>query len=586
MRVLSPQALLTRLDHRLGLLTGGARDLDRRQQTMSATIAWSYDLLDPEERQLFTRLAVFVGGFRVEAAEAIIPASGEAPLDLFEKLSSLVEKSLLVERDEGDGEPRFFMLETIREYARERLDESGEAAALSEAHARHFLALASEAAEHWEAKVRDDWLARLAPDNANLGAALTALHETDPEAETRLAADLGEYWSARGLWAEGRERLSAALANGDRGPARARAFLADGWLASDQGVYDQATDRAHQAASLAGVDDTLTRASALQLQAWVAYYRDETAEAEAAAKAALHLLADSTQIRSTLALQSILSAIAAEHGNLEKARGRYEAILQTAREYADRDSFLQALNDLGNTERLLGNLDRAHELLMEAVELGRAGYNRNFLAHALGNLAHVERLRGDITSARRRADEAIEIRRSLGARHGLAMALYAGAMTAFADGDLSRSRIDTQEALRICDDLGDRQGIATTLEHLASIATAEHDPRTAVLLIGAAQTIRETIGFPRDEQRNAVIADTLHQAEDEIGQDGVHNLEAEGAVMPLPHVIETALNLGEHARGSLTRSLLATRKAMSPSCAKDAGNSDGAPRFLAQPSWS
>ena len=542
-RVLSPQALLARLDRRLGMLTGGARDLDQRQQTMAATIAWSYDLLSAEEQQLFTRLGVFVGGFRLDAAEALVAARGEAPPDLFDGLSSLVEKSLLLERDDWDGEPRFFMLETIREYALERLHESSEATALAAAHARYFLALAEDAASHWEGKERERWLARLAADHANLGAALAALHETDPDAEMRLAAALGDYWAGRSLWAEGRERLIASLSHDDRSAARARALLADGWLAHEQGLYDQAADRAHEAAALAEPGDSITRAQARHLQAWLAYNRDETDEAEAAAEEALDLLPQATHIGSTLRLQRLLSAIAAEHGNLEEARDRYEAILATAREHADQLSVIQALDNLGNTERMLGNYDRAHELLVEAIELSRANSDRNVLAHALGNLANVERMRGDTATARRLADESIEIRRSLGARHGLAMSLNARAQAAFAGGDAKQARIDTQEALRICDDLGDRQGITTTLEQLGSIAVADHDPRTAALLIGAAHAIREAIGFPPTEERKALIADTLHKAEVEIGRDAVRHLEAEGAKMPLPRAIETALGL-------------------------------------------
>jgi predicted ATPase/class 3 adenylate cyclase len=542
-RVLSPQALLARLDRRLGMLTGGARDLDQRQQTMAAAIAWSYDLLSADEQQLFTRLGVFVGGFRFDAAEAVVAARGEAPLELFDGLSSLVEKSLLLQRDDWDGEPRFFMLETIREYALARLDESNESTALTAAHARHFLALAEDAAANWEGKAREHWLVRLAADHANLGAALAALHETDPAAEMRLAAALGDYWDGRCLWAEGRERLLASLSHDDRSPARARALLADGWLANEQGLYDHAADRAREAAALAEPRDSITQAQARHLQAWVAYYRDETDEAEAAAKEALDLLPHTTHLGSTLRLQRLLSAIAAEHGNLEEARDRYETILGSTREHADQLNLIQALDNLGNTERMLGNYDRAGELLAEAVELGRANNDRNVLAHALGNLAHVERMRGHTATARRLADESVEIRRSLGARHGLAMALHARAQVAFADGDAKHARTDTQEALRICDDLGDRQGITTTLEQLGSIAIADHDPRTAVLLIGAAHAIREAINFPPTEERKAIIADTLHQAEVAIGREAVRDLEAEGAKMRLPKAIEVALGL-------------------------------------------
>lgn len=542
-RVLPPQALLARLDRRLGVLTGGARDLDQRQQTMAATIAWSYDLLAADEQQLFSRLGVFVGGFRFEAAEAVVAASADAPLDLLDGLSSLVENSLLLERDDADGGPRFFMLETIREYARERLAETGEIALFAEAHARHFLALADEAAAHWEGKDRDQWLERLALDHANLDAALTELHETDADAETRLAGDLGDYWDARGLWAEGRERLTAALAHRGRSTARTRALLVDAWLAVRQSLYDEADERAHEAADLAELDDEITRGQAEHLRAWTAYYRDDAVQAEAAAENALDLLPAQTHTRSILAVKSLLGSIAVGRGNLEEARDGFEAILAAAREHGDREVLIETLTELGNTETLLGRYDRARELLTEAVELSRAGGHANSLAHALTSFAYVERLRGGGETARRLADESIQIRRSLGARHGLAMALYARALTA-ADDDLDQSRTDTQEALRICDDLGDRQGITTTLEHLASIAISDRDQRTAVLLIGAAEAVRRAIDFPGGPRTKTFIANTLDRAVADLGADAVRDLKAEGSLMPLPQVIEAALALG------------------------------------------
>jgi predicted ATPase/class 3 adenylate cyclase len=543
-RVLSARALLARLDRRLGLLTGGARDLEERQQTMRATIAWSYDLLDSDEQRLFARLGVFVGGFRLDAAAAIVATSDETALDLLEGVSTLVENSLLAERDDSDGEPRFFMLETIREYARERLEESRETAALSEAHAGHFLALAERASSHWEGKERDLWLARLAADHANLDAALTALHETDPDAELRLATALGEYWGGRGLWAEGRERLAAALSIPSRSPARARALLADGWLASEQGMYDQAAARASEAATLAEPGDALTRGQVRYLHGWVAYLRTDRAEAEAAAREALDLLPEAAHLRSTIGLRAMLAGIAADRGDRDGARGSFEAILATTREQGDQESLVRVLIDLGDVERMLENYERALELSAEAVCLARASGNRNLLADALGNLAHVERLRGgDVGAARQLAEEAIQIRRSLGARHGLAVSLWAHARAAFADGDVTRSCTDTQEALRICDELGDLQGIVGTLEHLATIAIADHDPRTGVVLIGAARTLRETIGFAFEERRKASLDTTLDQAEAQIGRDTVRELQAEGEAMPLEKAIEIGLRL-------------------------------------------
>jgi predicted ATPase len=539
-RVLSAQALLARLD--LGLLTGGARDLEERQQTMAATIAWSYHLLDAEEQQLFARVGVFVGGFRFESAEAVVAALGDSRTDLFDKVTSLVEKSLLAEHDDADGEPRFYMLETIREYARERLSESGETAALTDAHAHHFLALADEAEAHWQGRERDHWLTRLASDYANIEAALTTLHEADPDAETRLAANLGEYWEERGLWAEGRARLAAALAHSDRSSTRVRALLADGWLAVGQGAFDQAAGRASEAVKLAEPDDIPARAFARHLQAAVAYFRSDPDEAEPAAQEALDLLDAATQMRSILDVRRLLAAISREGGDLESARARGEEILATSREHADQQSLARALDELGMTERLLGNFDIARELLSEALDVARSVDARETAAHAVMILAQLEREAGDNARARVLADEAVEVHRSLGAGQGLANSLFVRARSALADGDLEQSRIDTQEALRICDEIGSRQGIIATLEVLSFIAVADHDSHTAVFLIGAAQALRDaTAGFAATKQSKAAIADTLRLAEADLGADTVRDLEVQGANTPIRQVIDAAL---------------------------------------------
>ena len=543
-RVLPPQALLARLDQRLSLLTGGARDLDERQRTMRATIAWSYELLDPEEQALFARLSVFVGGFRIDAVEAIV-AAGAEPVDLLDGLSSLVEKSLLVEHSDGKREPRFFMLETIREYARERLEQSGEAAALDEAHARRFLALADEAATHWEGWEREKWMALLAPDQANFDAALHSLIETDSEAAAQLAGDLSEYWENRGQWAEGREWLSAALARHDYAAAlRARLLLADAQLAIRQARYDEAADRAQRADLLLEPGDTLTLALTRHMQAWLFYYADETAEAIASAKEALDLFPEETHLRKILDLRTLLSIIERDHGEYEVARNGMESILLTAREHADQEILKETLNQLGDIYRLLGNYERAHEVVTEAVELNRAAGSRNHLAHTLTNLAKIERERGYNARAKSLADEAIEIMRSIGARHGLAMALFQRALTAFADGDSNQSRLDTQETLRICQDVGDRQGIVSTIEHLASMAVAEHEPRTAALLVGAATAIREAIDFSRSPWSEAKIADIQNEVGAELSTSAVRDLEAEGGKIPTEQAIEMALKLG------------------------------------------
>jgi poly(hydroxyalkanoate) depolymerase family esterase len=230
-RMLPPHALLTRLSDRLKLLTGGPRDVPARQQTLRATLDWSYGLLDADEQVLFARLGVFVGGAALEAIEAVCDPQGDLPLDTLDGIESLLDKNLL-RRDEGvGGEPRFGMLETIHEYARERLEASGERERLRQQHATYYLALA----EATEAAVTEPegaaWLARLEAERDNLRAVLGWARERgDEELGLRLA---GVLCRPGGCICEGRRWLEALLAKGDTAPTeiQVRALLADGNLA-------------------------------------------------------------------------------------------------------------------------------------------------------------------------------------------------------------------------------------------------------------------------------------------------------------------------------------------------------------------
>jgi predicted ATPase/class 3 adenylate cyclase len=210
--VLSPRAMLARLGHRLALLSGGARDRPERQQTLRGAIEWSHELLSEDERALFRRLAVFVGGARLDAIEGVCPGD-ELSIDLLDGLTSLVEKSLLRQSTAPDGEPRFFMLETIREYAVERLEDSGRGPELQRRHAEHYGALADSAREHLLAPDKRVWLDRLEEDHDNLRAALDwAIGEPEVVVALRLVFCLWRFWQMRGYLAEGTERARRVLA--------------------------------------------------------------------------------------------------------------------------------------------------------------------------------------------------------------------------------------------------------------------------------------------------------------------------------------------------------------------------------------
>jgi non-specific serine/threonine protein kinase len=244
-RLLPPEAILQRLSRTLDLLSAGSRDLPDRQRTLRGAIAWSYDLLTPAEQALYRRLAVFVGGCTLEAAEAVIGVDeAGAGLDVVDGIASLVDKSLLRRDEGGDAEPRFRMLETIREYALERLVEAGESDRFHRRHADGCLTLAEQAEPGLIGPRQAAWLDRLEADHDNLRAALSWLARHGlAEHGLRLGAALRRFWRARGYITEGRERMSALLSLlGARGrtASRAKALHAAGWLAREQGDYGEA----------------------------------------------------------------------------------------------------------------------------------------------------------------------------------------------------------------------------------------------------------------------------------------------------------------------------------------------------------
>lgn len=257
-KVVPPPVLRARLNKRFALLTGGARDLPARQRTMRDTIAWSYDLLSPDEQRLFRRLAVFVGGCTLEAAEAVGQADGadKTGSDVFDGVAELIDANLLRQEAGPEGEPRYLMLETVREFGLEQLEQSGEEAAQRRAHALWCLSLAEWA---WERLVhdgwREEWLASVAADYDNLRAAASWLEQTgDAEEFLRLVGCLGAFWIGSGHRREGRAWLERSLdpARSATAPAtvRARALHSAAWLAANRGDHEAATSQASEALAL------------------------------------------------------------------------------------------------------------------------------------------------------------------------------------------------------------------------------------------------------------------------------------------------------------------------------------------------
>ncbi len=241
-KLLSPPSMLTRLESRLSLLTGGARDLPSRQQTLRGTVDWSYGLLNPEEQTLFRRLAVFTGGCTLEGVEAVCDTKGDLGIDVLDGMTSMVDKSLTQHVEQADTETRFRMLSTIREYALERLTESQDEATTRRAHAAYYLVLAEEGAQ--DVAAHSEWLDRFEIEYDNFRMALDYLIKTgDAEWGLRLGAALFRFWETREYHTEGRDAIARLLAlegSATRPKLRARLLFAAAVLSGEQGDYARA----------------------------------------------------------------------------------------------------------------------------------------------------------------------------------------------------------------------------------------------------------------------------------------------------------------------------------------------------------
>jgi predicted ATPase/class 3 adenylate cyclase len=433
----SPGALLARLEHSLRLLTGGARDADERHQTLRATIDWSYTLLDEAEQVLFTRLAVLVGGFTLAGAEAICAPEGE--LDVLEKVSSLLEKSLLRERLGPEDEPRLYMLETIREYAGEKLEESGEGERIRRRHAEWFLALAERAEPELRGSGQLAWLELLDDEHDNLREGLRwALEAGEAEIALRFASGLSRFWDFRAHLSEGLRWTKAALAlEGGPPEVRAKALLGAGNLGYYENPAESISFTERALVQFRALGENRAVANALVELAFSRAGHGDLDEARALAAQGLELARaedDRWCLADALAALAVASApeqaiplleqseaifrecgdemfavraqansgwLSVRAGDYDAARARLQAALARARQLGDVIIFGNTLSNLGLTELLAGHLERAVAYLRHGLEHARRAHLQTQSAEALWGLAGVAASLGEVAEAAR-----------------------------------------------------------------------------------------------------------------------------------------------------------------------------------------
>jgi predicted ATPase/DNA-binding SARP family transcriptional activator/DNA-binding CsgD family transcriptional regulator len=509
---LATDQMAERLEDSLSLLSVGPRTVSARQRTMRATIGWSYGLLSEPEKESFGRLSVFSAGFTLEAAEAVCQGGIVEEGELLNLVSSLVDKSLVVAETTAEGRVRYRMLELVRQYAHEKLEEGGEADVVHRRHAEYFLALAGEAEPQPKGAQQEAWLNRLESEHDNVRAALSwSLGEHDPGLGLRLAAAFWKFWDGRGYLGEGSAWLREALAKGGDAAgagARATALHGLGLIVGALGDFEQAKACQEDAFALyEQLGNRVGVAESLNSQGWIAFRRGDTGRASSLFEKGLEAARESeNQVAIRRAINGI-AVIAFDAEGHERARRLWEDALVLGRKHGDHFGVARVLINMGFVDIAFGNYERSTELLEEALAIGHELNSRELLANSLLCLGLASALRGRPERAKTMLIESLEI-------------------------DMVReAKADIDE---------DLEALATTAGALGQLTRAAR-------LWGAAEALRESIGAVWALPERMVFEPLRDAARSRLGEAAWVTGFAEGKAMGLKEAVEYALSEEETA---------------------------------------
>ena len=504
-KMLPLPGILSRLQSRLQLLTAGARDLPERQQTLRNTIDWSYDLLTEPEQKLLRRLSVFWGGCTLEGAEAVCNTKNDLGHDVFDLMSSLMDKSLIQQRHNGNDEPRFRMLETIREYSLERLQQSGEAEPTKRAHAAYCLVLAEEGNPDLSEAERVVWLQRCAVEHDDFNAALDWLFQTrDLDWAFRFCMSLFRFWDMREHSAEGRTRLEHLLQlAGDSHPhERARICLFLGALCTPQGDFPAAARFLHQGLSISRELD------------------------------------DPSGIAVSL---NALAVSARDRGDHMSAQINFEQSLAYWRRVHDRVGTARCLHNLGNVAKIRGDYARANEALGEAIRIFEELGDSTGVAWALNQQGDVAREQGDLKGAQTWYQRALACFRQASDPWGTGRSLADLGTIACELGEQSAAYEAYRESLEIFTRLEHRRGIARVLEGFACLSLARGDAARALAITAAASRLRQAISAPLPPAEQWKLDQAMATAWQHIPKPEGDKAVEDGQAMTMESAIQFAL---------------------------------------------
>ena len=501
-KLLSPSAMLTRLESRLNLLTGGARDLPTRQQTLRNTVDWSYGLLNGAEQTLFRRLSVFTGGCTLEGVEAVCDTKGDLGLDVLDGMASMVDKSLV---QQVDKETRFFMLSTIREYALERLAENDDESATRRAHAAYYLVLAEEGAE--DIAAHPEWLDRFEVEHENFRLAIDYLTRTgDADWGLRIGAALFRFWETREHLTEGRDAIGRVLAlegAAARPKLRARLLFAGAVLAGEQGDYGSAQQM---------FEDSL--------------------------ETCLELNDD----RGVAVALNALAVIARDRGEIAAASLLFERCVAIWKDLGDPADIARALSNLASVMKLQGEYERAFSLYDECLTMFRKVGDGAGIAWTLNYQGDVAREKADCVAARSFCEQSLSEFRQLRDSWGIASTLSDLASLSCDQGNNAEARRLYGESIKVFQELGHQRGIARALECLAVSAAAQSNAEQSLHLAGAAAALRQRLGAPLTPAEQPRLEKALEFARRTLGNTAGLTAWMEGWAMPVEQAVHEALN--------------------------------------------
>lgn len=528
-KLLAPKALLARLTSRLSLLTGGARDVPSHQQTMRSAIAWSFDLLAAPERELFAALAVFAGGFTLEAAETIC-AAGNPAINILDGIGSLVDNSLLNQSAAAEEEPRFVMLAIMREFALEQLVSAAAADALRRAHAAYYLDVIREARRQLSGGAREAAMVLFERERANLSAALAyylgfaqapavlerehaqpdsgssvGVGRADTAALAELAKMMSQFWYIRGYFSEGRRQLADIL------------VIIDTMADRDQALVFSA------AAVLAMGQSDMQQAEAL-------FTRQLTI---------CRALGDEGQLQAVL---NNLGIVARRLGDYPKARTYAEEGLALARATANYQRQVELLNNLGTLAAVQGDLPAANYYFSACLDLTAAGGDRHSTAHAMKNLARIRQQSGNIAGAEGLYRQALATFEELGDVDGIMAANLNLAELYVLCSEPEPARQCIARALQVGADTDTKERIAECLEESARIAVLEAQFIVAARWWGAAERLREEIRIPLSPADRQSYEQTRDRVKANVDPEAFVAAWASGRALPIEQAVAEVMN--------------------------------------------